>query len=259
MTRAGEGEPVAAVAASWPPPPPVDAQGQPLDSDALIPYVREHYGETLLLSFSGGKDSLALWLHLREHFEIIPYFLYWLPGLSFVEEALAYYEEWFDAEIVRLPHPLFYNMLRTGAYQEPHVVGTVDWLGLPKFDFADLDAIMCSYCDLDPERTLCAVGFRAADNIDRRNLIIQKGAIGTARRKYYYGVWDWNVEQVATIIKRHGVALPADYRYWGRTIAAFDYQFLKPLRTHFPADYERVRQWFPLIDAEFFRYEEMAG
>lgn len=252
-----EPEPVDA----WPPSPPLDADGTPLDSDALIGYVREHYGETILLSFSGGKNSIALWLHLRAHFNIIPYFLYWLPGLSFVEEMLAYYEAWFGARILRLPHPLFYNMVRTGAYQEPHVVGTVDWLGLPSFDFADLDAIVCAYQEppLDPERTLCAVGFRSADNIDRRNLILQKGAIGTLKRRYYYGIWDWNVEQVAATIKRHGVALPADYRYWGRTIAAFDYQFLKPLKTHFPADFERVKEWFPLIEAELFRYEEVAA
>jgi hypothetical protein len=174
-----------------------------------------------------------------------------------VDAAIDYYEDFFDTPIMRLPHPLFYNMVRTGAYQEPHVVGTVDWLQLPRFDFADLDSIVAAYSGLDPERTLCAVGFRATDNIDRRNLIIQKGAIGTLRRKYYYGIWDWNVQQVADIIREHDVALPADYLHWGRTIAAFDYQFLKPLKEHYPADYERVKTWFPLIDAEMFRYEGM--
>ena len=239
-------------------PPPVDAQGQPLDSDALIAYVHEHYGHKILLSFSGGKDSIALWLHLRPHFEIVPYFLFWVPGLSWVDEAIAYYENFFGQRIVQLPHPLFYNMVRTGAYQEPHVVGTVDWLHMPRFDFADIDAVVAVGAGLDPERTLCAVGFRQADNIQRRNLIVQMGAIGTKRRKYYYGIWDWDVQDVADIIIKHDVALPADYRFWGRTIAAYDYQFLKPLKEHFPADYEKMRTWFPLIDAEFFRYESMA-
>lgn len=234
---------------------PVDAQGEPLSSDDLIDWVRDNYGDTILLSFSMGKDSIALWLFLREHFEIVPYFLYWYPGLAFVEKSLAYYEEWFGTRIMQLPHPLFYNMLRTGAYQEPHVVGTIDWLRLERYDFADIDTVVCEYSDLDPTQTLCAVGFRAADNMERRRLIKQMGTIGFKRRKYYYGIWDWNVQRTTQIIKDNDVAIPPDYVHWGRTIAAFDYQYLQPLREQYPEDFQRLREFFPLIDAEIFRYE----
>lgn len=211
----------------------------------------------LLLSFSCGKDSLAMWLWLREQsrqIEIIPYFLYWLPGLSFVDQALDYYEELFGQHITRLPHPLFYDMLATCAYQTPQRIHAIESLKLWRFDFADIDYILADEHNLGND-WYCAIGFRSKDGIDRRNLLQQMGVAGVKKRHFYYPIWDWDIEQVASIINRHGVKLPDDYRYWGRTLAAFDYQYLAPLKKHFPQDFEKAREWFPLIDAEFFRYE----
>ncbi len=233
-------------------------EGTPLAGQALIDAVKAHSpsGDTILLSFSGGKDSIAMWLAIREHFDIIPYFLYWLPGLSFVDAAIEYYEDYFDTEIIRLPHPLFYNMLRTYSYREPHELAIVQAMNLTEFDFADVDDIIAMQYGLDAP--FCAIGMRAADNIDRRNLIFQQGSVGIKKRRYYYPIWDWNVSQVSQIIIDNGVKIPADYKYWGRTLAAFDYQYLKPLRKAFPDDYNRMLEWFPLLEVEFFRYEAMA-
>lgn len=235
-----------------------DADGRPLAGRELIERVKQHNpaGETILLSFSMGKDSLAMWLYLREHFDVVPYFLYWVPHLSFVDAALAYYEDYFGQEIIKLPHPLFYQMLRTYAYREPHELAIVAAMDLLDFDFAWIDDAIAAWYALD--NPFCAIGMRAADNIDRRNLILQQGSVGVKKRRYYYPVWDWTVDQVSQIIIDNRMKIPADYKYWGRTLAAFDYQYLKPLRAAFPADYERIHQWFPLIDAEFFRYEAMA-
>jgi len=234
------------------------ADGRPLVGQELIERVKASSpsGRKILFSFSLGKDSIAMWLYLREHFDVVPYFLYWVPGLSFVDAALVYFEDYFDQEIIKLPHPLFYQMLRTYAYREPHELATVAAMDLLDYDFAFIDDAIAAWYGLDAP--FCAIGMRAADNIDRRNLILQQGSVGVKKRRYYYPVWDWTVDQVSRIIIDNQVKLPLDYKYWGRTLAAFDYQYLKPLREAFPADYERIRQWFPLIDAEFFRYEAMA-
>ncbi len=235
-----------------------DAAGRPLAGLELIERVKSASpsGETILLSFSMGKDSLAMWLYLREHFDVVPYFLYWVPHLSFVDAALAYYEDYFGQEIIRLPHPLFYQMLRTYAYQEPYALALLAAMDLTDFDFAWIDDAIAAWYALD--NPFCAIGMRAADNIDRRNLILQQGSVGVKKRRYYYPIWDWTVDQVSQIIIDNHMKIPVDYKYWGRTLAAFDYQYLRPLRAAFPTDYERIRQWFPLIEAEFFRYEAMA-
>lgn len=233
------------------------ADGTPLAGDDLLAALRDVTGDTVLLSFSRGKDSLAAWLHLREHFRVIPYHLEWIPGLSFVESSLAYYEDVFQTHIIRLPHPLFYQYLRDYAWQTPDQGVAIMRLDLPKYNLADVDNLLCQR--YATPTTYTAIGMRYKDNLERRRLIEQQGSLAAPnkRRRYVYPVWDWDVEQVATIIKSHGVKLPPDYRYWGRTIAAFDYQFLKPLSVHFPDDFDRVREWFPLIDLELFRHERM--
>ena len=62
-------------------------------SDELCEYVAEICPD-VLVSFSLGKDSLAAWLHMRKYFRSVnPFFMYMIPGLEFVENALKYYTE----------------------------------------------------------------------------------------------------------------------------------------------------------------------
>lgn len=234
-----------------------EPDGTPLSGDALLAKAREVTGDTVLLSFSRGKDSLAAWLYLRPHFKMIPYHLDWVPGLSFVDDSIKYYEDYFGTHIYRLPHPIFYEYLAQYMWQTPEQGVALMRLNLPDYDLADVDNLLCAaYAS---PTTYTGLGMRAKDNLERRRLLWQQGSLAepTKRRRYFYPVWDWSVEQVASIIKQHGVKLPLDYKYWGRTIAAFDYQFLKPLSVHFPDDYQRVKEWFPLIDLELFRHERV--
>jgi hypothetical protein len=79
----------------------------PLPSPELVPIAREMAGNRLLLSFS-GRDSLAMWLWLREQgFELIPYWCYTVPHLSYDDEMLDYYERYFGVHYC-LPHPRTY-------------------------------------------------------------------------------------------------------------------------------------------------------
>jgi hypothetical protein len=49
-------------------------------------------GNPVLLGFSRGKDSLAAWLAMREHgIDVVPYHLYSIPGLRFVDDSIAFF------------------------------------------------------------------------------------------------------------------------------------------------------------------------
>jgi hypothetical protein len=215
--------------------------------------------DDLILYFSCGKDSIAMWLWLRQFgFTIHPVYLYTVPGLRSDAENLDYYERYFGQHIMRLPHPLFYQMLNDLVYQPPERVAQILAFDLPNFGFADIDRVIATgYLSGRPYYS--AMGMRAKDNLDRRMMMYQNGVLGHKNRRYYYAIWDWSVEQVAEIIARNKCKLPRAYRFIGRTIAAIDYFYMRPFRDAYPDDYERILEWFPLLEAEFYRYERLAN
>jgi len=217
--------------------------------------------EDLILYFSCGKDSIAMWLWLCEvapDLRIWPVYLYTVPGLRSDAENLAYYEQFFGQRIMRFPHPLLYQMLADLVYQPPERVAQILAFDLPRFGFAEIDDVI-SRGYLAGRPYYAAMGMRSKDNLDRRMMMYQNGVLGRKNRRYYYAIWDWSVEQVGQIIIENRCKLPRAYRFAGRTIAAIDYFYMRPFREAYPDDYQKILEWFPLLEAEFFRYERLAG
>ena len=66
-----------------------------LSGEKTIDFVANRQKKTLL-AFSCGKDAVAAWLAIRDRFdEVIPYYLYLVPHLEFVDESIDYYERFF--------------------------------------------------------------------------------------------------------------------------------------------------------------------
>lgn len=198
-----------------------------------------------------------MWLFLREfEFNITPVFLYHVPDLQADKDNLAYYENYFGQKIVRLPHPLFYQMLNDFVYQPPERCAQIMAWDLPDYGFADIDQVVAHDKGLDSYYS--AMGMRMADNLDRRMMMYQNGVLGTKKRRFYYPIWDWKVDDVAKIIRKNKVKLPKVYRHNGRTLAAIDYEYSRNVKKHRPEDFDKYLFWFPLLEAEFYRYEVMA-
>jgi hypothetical protein len=104
-----------------------------------------------------------------------------------------------------------------------------------------------------PQECFVGTGVRSADSLARRAACLKTGGINR-KKKHFWPVWDWNIEKTRQEIRASGIKLPVDYKIWGRTFDGFDYRFLKPLKDHFPKDYEKIREFFPLVDLEILRY-----
>ena len=88
--------------------------------------------DTVLVGFSGGKDSVAtLDLCVRHFARVVPFFMYLVPGLSFQEAQIRWYERRYGLEVLRVPHPMLSTWLRFGVYRKPHY----DW---PEISFNDV-------------------------------------------------------------------------------------------------------------------------
>lgn len=232
------------------------AKGPP-PGEEIVKQVRKETGKKTLLAFSTGKDSIAAMLAIRDTFDVIPVYFYLIPGMEFVEESLAYYErELFGRPIVRMPHPALYRWLNSYVYQPPHRAPVIDAARLPEFDYRDVHDLVRE--KFDAPDALCATGVRAADSPMRRVSIMQHGAILKSKGEYF-PVWDWKKARLVQELAKSGVKLPIDYRIWGRTFDGLDARFLVPLKKHFPRDFARVLEWFPLAEADVFRAERMAA
>lgn len=210
--------------------------------------------DTVILSFSGGKDSIVAWFALREAgLRVVPYFLEQVPGLRFVRSAIEHYERFFGTRIYILPHPALYRWLNNCIFQPPDRWPIIQSLDLPNFDFDDCKELVREAAGL-PEGTWTASGVRAVDNLQRQMMFKTHGPINENRRMFY-PVWDWKIAEVYGRIKTEGCGLPIDYAMFGRSFDGIHFQYLYPIKQRFPEDYARILEWFPLAELEIKRYE----
>ena len=211
-----------------------------------------------ILAFSRGKDSIAAWLSIRDSFDkIVPYFLYSVPGLEFVENSITYFEKFFDIKIIQLPHPSTHRKLNNLVFQAPQNCAVIEQAKLPNFNYEDIRQAVVQISGIDPE-TFVADGVRAADSPMRRLAISTHGSVSYSQKKYH-PVWDMKKQEMVDLFKHHGVKLPIDYKLFGRSFDGMDLRFLLPLKKHLPNDYKRILDFFPLADLEIFRWEKSHG
>lgn len=208
-----------------------------------------------ICSFSMGKDSIGTAIQMQRYFERVEYvFMYMIPDLEFQEMHLAYYEKVFGSKIKRMPNPSIYRQINALMYQCPGNIDTIFDKNLFEGDYDDIFAAAKHDFGME-DGTFVGVGVRASDSLARRTAVKATGGINR-KRKQFFPIFDWNVERLVKEIRQSGIKLPIDYKIWGRSFDGFDYRFLKPLKNNFPKDYEKIREFFPLVDLELKRYEK---
>jgi hypothetical protein len=223
-------------------------------SDDLNRAVSIRQNRRCLLSFSRGKDSIAAWLNLRRFFdEIIPVHLYLVPGLSFVDESLAYYERFFGCRIINMPHPSLYRWLNHLTFQAPENCSIIERAALPEFDYSDAFRVVREDNHL-PADLHYATGVRAKDSPQRWSAMQTHGPESHTLLKWHC-IYDWSKAQMLESITTAGVQLPVDYWMFGRSFDGLDYRFLEPVSRFYPDDYRRILELFPLADLELYKMQ----
>lgn len=213
--------------------------------------------DTVMISFSRGKDAWGVWCALRDKIDFQPFHYYCgPPKLEFIEESLAYAEKKTGKKIINLPAPAMYTLLSPEGCvaQPPHRVLPLFMLNLQPFTFEDVQNAAIQQAGL-PDGTFTALGVRASDSARRALFFKTHGAISESRKKFY-PIWDWNKARLLDELKRHDVHLPIDYKLFGRSFDGLYYMYLTKIKEHYPKDYQKICEFFPLIDIEEYRYEK---
>lgn len=223
-------------------------------SEALNQYVSDMTGGVAILGFSTGKDSICAWLEMKKYFpRIVPVYMYLIPGLSFVDDSLAYYEDYFKTEIIRLPHPSLYRMLNALTFQAPENCRVIEEMDLPDFEYDEVYQIVREDWKL-PGIAHTASGVRARDSLNRWAAVKKYGPLNE-KRKSFMPIFDFNKAMLMETLTGSGVRLPVDYEMFGRSFDGIDARFLGPIKERFPADYAKILEFFPLAELELKRLE----
>lgn len=194
--------------------------------------------DTVLVGFSGGKDSAAcLDLCFKYFKNVYPFFMYIVPNLDFQERTLNYYEKRYNMEIIRVPHFMLSDFLRYGTYRIPD-------LNVPMVKTVELYNYL-------REKTgahwICA-GERIADSIVRRAMIKESSSIDTKRGRFYPIAY-WNVRQVRSYNKQRKLPLSLENKKLKHSFRSLMPSEVANIKQIFPSDYEKIKEMFPLVEA----------
>jgi 3'-phosphoadenosine 5'-phosphosulfate sulfotransferase (PAPS reductase)/FAD synthetase len=227
-------------------------------TDEILRILMMINGENLRLHFSTGIDSLATWLTVRDAgFKVVPIYFYLVPELVFVERTIAYYEDFFQMEIIRLPHPVLEKRLHCCDWQD--AIGYMAWYYVDwpsRESFHEIGEHYMKEIGLPDKWTV--IGVRAADSLSRRMVMKKHGELRQKEKVAFPLAW-WKKRDVDSCLMRHGVKKSVDYELFGRSFDGLDYRFLNPISQRFPDDYKKILEWFPFTEAELLRGEWFDG
>jgi phosphoadenosine phosphosulfate reductase len=197
--------------------------------------------DTVICAFSGGKDSLVcLDLCCRTFKNVIPFFMYFIPGLECCEIMLRYAEDRWGVKVLQYPHWLLTRVIRNGIYCKPT---KKDFAGLPEFTTHDIYKIVMQ----DTGVRCLVTGAKDSDSMWRRRYFTI-----TKMPELVFPIKAWNKFDVVSYLKRRDIPIPQSS---GAAAGGVDLSTgsLLFLYKNYPRDFARIRECFPFIDAVIYR------
>jgi phosphoadenosine phosphosulfate reductase len=192
----------------------------------------------VLVSFSGGKDSVVTLDLAIKHFDKVDaFFMYTTKGLSFQDSIINYYEKKHDIKIYKTPHFMLSAWLRYGAFR-------LEDYSVPIVSIKEI-------YDYMREKTgtyWIAAGETIKDSIVRRAMIKQSGTIDTKRGRFY-PIAEWSKKDVVSYIRQNKLKVGIESNLLGWSFNSLMPRDLMVIKDKFPADYKIIESWFPLVGA----------
>lgn len=195
----------------------------------------------ILVSYSDGKDSRAvLDLCLRSFDHVEGFFMYFIPGLVCMEEALAKAERDHGIKIHRYPHWLARKCIVEGVYCNNHV----DFDDLPEWKLRDIYDLVIH----ETKIPLIATGAKRADSTWRRRMLTSVSSYDDVM----YPIAGWTKLDVLAYLKTRGIAIPSSS---AGSATGIDLSTPSLLWLHdtYPDDFRRLCEFFPYAEAVVWR------
>lgn len=230
-----------------------DQSAKEIGSEVLNKKIRDITGDTVILMFSRGKDSIVAFYELKKYWgNIILIHQYLHPNLCFVNDSLKYFEDKFQTKIYNIPHCSLYRMVNENVFQSPQTSDNIEFLGLPNHTYKEYYDSLRE--DFNCPNAFVATGVRVNDSPLRRLALKNCGYIAKDKREFY-PVYDWTNDDIRNCFKENNIEIPIDYKLFGRSFDGVNYKYIKALKENIPNDYKKLKELYPLIGLEILRYE----
>lgn len=206
--------------------------------------------ESVLVMFSGGKDSIVVMDLCKKHFKnVVGVYMYMVPGMRHVTQMLNTARNHFKCEIIEFPHWALSDYIRYGTYQ----IESEKTNKAPRLKIADIENAAREKTGIE----WVANGMRANDSMDRRIMLgtYEHKAIARKSRRFH-PLSVWTTDAVAKYIQYNNLMRPLTYTTAaGKRVSGFDLtaDTLSVIRQRWPDDYKKVIAQFPLADSQFFQ------
>jgi len=200
--------------------------------------------DSILMGFSGGKDSLVCLDLCTRYFKRIECFhMYLVPGLRVIDERLdVARQRWPEIPIHQLPHWVVFKFIYFGVYCD--LRSKYDGWFDHKVQLRDIYDWLAAQTGIK----LIASGARGKDSgWRRRNL----KAI-SAYDDVLYPIVGWNVLEVLSYLKARNLPIP---RSENRKASGVDlhHQYLTWCWDEFPDDFAKIEAYFPYVRASLYK------
>lgn len=198
----------------------------------------------MIVFFSGGKDSVVtLDLCCRYFKTVVPVFMYLVPGLSFNEAMIRWVKKKYGLDTILVPHFMLSEWLRYGTLRQPD-------FDIPIIKPVDIYNHVRSVTGI----WWVAAGERISDSIVRRAMIKQSGTIDDNRGRFY-PVGMWSKPDVVNYIKLNKLKVSPEAAVFEHSFRSLMPKEMYLMKKHYLDDYEKIKGWFPLIEASTKQYE----
>jgi hypothetical protein len=210
--------------------------------------------DRVVLAFSGGKDSCAGWCVLKDAgIEVIPVYKVYFPDLNLDKNTMDFYSKFFGGvKIHMILHPWFYAMTATNIFADPVTVRINEKLNFR--ELPDNDKVQEMW---KKEHGLTGVPtamcIKKGDSAQRMMAILRRGGEISTDHRFIYPMANASDKMVYEILIAHDCPLPSFYLENFESRDSLRITTLDWIREHAPSDWQKIKFWCPLIEAEYRR------
>jgi hypothetical protein len=207
----------------------------------------------VVLAFSGGKDSCAGWIALRSAgIEVVPVFKAQFPDLNLDRNTMNFYSNFFGVKVHLILHASFYCIPKTNMFADPVTMRINETLRF--WEKPDNDALQEAWKKAHGYEDLpTALCLKKYDSAQRMMSILRKGGEISTDRKTIFPMANASDKMAFEMLVDAKCPLPSFYLENFESRDGLRITTLDWIRKHEKEDWEKIKFWWPLVEAEYYR------